>query len=382
MLSMRFTAKTEEKPGMGAEICSAIESKQIIKFYYRGGFRTVEPFCYGVTGIGSEVLTCYQVGGYSELDDPIGWKLYRVAEMSGLTVVDEQFAGARSGYNPNDPGMATVYRHVGADAEAKMETAAVSSPVEVKKNSEVEPKKSVRLFTSSYIRMIKLARKLNQNKKISGDIYFHPTEKRVMVKSIDLGLPAPFNEVNSRHGARISEADRELREKRWLEAYLIKQAKNNDWKLKLVDKEYVFLLSQLRFGRGRKGEKQGKTLDLLLYDDERHYLLALGLKGQVDASVLYAARSELRDYVARLEELVAAGFIARAFDSREVMGIDAYLVCPKTALSHDLGKYGLIEYEKIENPWQRYREIGSDLEIRFTSKKYALNLLWQKLFGR
>lgn len=162
---------------IGAKIFSAIDSKQIIKFYYRGGFRTVEPFCYGVTGIGSEVLTCYQVGGYSELDDPIGWKLYRVSEMSNLTVIDEQFTGVRPGYNPNDPGMATVYRHVGADAEAKMETATVHSNVEAKKNSEVEPKKPVRLFTPGYIRMIKLARKLNRNNKISEDIYFHPTER-------------------------------------------------------------------------------------------------------------------------------------------------------------------------------------------------------------
>ena len=177
MLNKIFTAKTEEKPGVGAEICSAIESKQIIKFYYRGGLRTVEPFCYGVTGIGSEVLTCYQVSGYSELDDPIGWKIYRVSEMSNLMVVDEQFPGDRPGYNPNDPGMPTVYRHVGAEVETKTETATVNSHVEAKKNSEVEPKKPVRLFTSSYILMIKLARKLNRNTKISEDIYSHPTEK-------------------------------------------------------------------------------------------------------------------------------------------------------------------------------------------------------------
>jgi len=33
---------------MRTDICSAINAKKVIQFYYNGGTRLVEPFCYGV----------------------------------------------------------------------------------------------------------------------------------------------------------------------------------------------------------------------------------------------------------------------------------------------------------------------------------------------
>ncbi|VVB91529.1 Uncharacterised protein [uncultured archaeon] len=42
-------------------ICTAISSKKIISFYYNGGFRTLEPFCYGVSPAGIEVLRAYPI---------------------------------------------------------------------------------------------------------------------------------------------------------------------------------------------------------------------------------------------------------------------------------------------------------------------------------
>jgi predicted DNA-binding transcriptional regulator YafY len=93
-------------------ICSAIESKKVIRFYYKGGFRRVEPFCYGVSTTGNEVLRAYQTGGYSESGNPIGWKLFRVSEISNLTLTDEHFDGVRPGYNPDDSAMTTIYCHV------------------------------------------------------------------------------------------------------------------------------------------------------------------------------------------------------------------------------------------------------------------------------
>lgn len=60
------------------------------------------------------------------------------------------------------------------------------------------------LFTPSYVRLIKLARELNENVKISGDLYFHPSEKkkRIVVKTIDLSLLNPLCEVNSKPGGK------------------------------------------------------------------------------------------------------------------------------------------------------------------------------------
>ncbi|NJE47334.1 hypothetical protein E3E35_07965 [Thermococcus sp. GR7] len=93
-------------------ICSAIRSRRIIKFYYKGGIRIVEPFCYGVSTAGNEVLRAYQIGGYSESGKPVGWKLFRISEISGLTVTDEHFEGNRPGYNPRDKAMVRIYCHV------------------------------------------------------------------------------------------------------------------------------------------------------------------------------------------------------------------------------------------------------------------------------
>jgi hypothetical protein len=98
---------------MNTTICSAIDSKRIIRFYYDGGLRIVEPFCYGLSKKDSkELLRGYQVSGYSKSGDTVGWKLFRVSEMSSLTMIDEQFSGVRPGYNPNDSAMTTIYAHI------------------------------------------------------------------------------------------------------------------------------------------------------------------------------------------------------------------------------------------------------------------------------
>lgn len=98
---------------MRTDICSAINAKKVIQFYYNGGTRLVEPFCYGVhRDTGNEVVRGYQVGGHSESGEPVGWKLFRVAEISNLVIIDEYFAGVRDYYNPNDSAMKTIYCHV------------------------------------------------------------------------------------------------------------------------------------------------------------------------------------------------------------------------------------------------------------------------------
>ena len=84
---------------------------------------------------------------------------------------------------------------------------------------------------------------------------------------------------------------------------------------------------------------------------------------------------EMGDLVTKLKAAVETGEIADAFGLEEIKGILAYFVWPKTDIKHDLGKFGLIEFDGIENPWEQYKESGKDLEIRFNSKKGAFNLL-------
>lgn len=95
-----------------ASICSAIRSQQVVEFYYDGGARTVEPFCHGTSTAGNEVLRGYQTGGYSSSGNPVGWKLFTVSDISGLSVTNTQFPGNRPGYDPNDSAMRNVHCHV------------------------------------------------------------------------------------------------------------------------------------------------------------------------------------------------------------------------------------------------------------------------------
>ena len=109
-------------------ICAAIRSRRIIEFYYHGGYRTVEPFCLGVVlsgGADNESLLCYQIGGFSELREVVGWKLYRASEMEDIEVSNEQFSGDRPGYDPNDVDMAVIRCYV---TPAKVTPEAAAAP--------------------------------------------------------------------------------------------------------------------------------------------------------------------------------------------------------------------------------------------------------------
>lgn len=110
-------------------ICSAISTRCIIVFFYHGGYRTVEPFCLGLVLSGradNESLLCYQIGGYSELSEAIGWKLYRTSEMESIEITRRQFSGNRPGYDPDNIDMATIYCRVLPVDEVKSRTGEVS----------------------------------------------------------------------------------------------------------------------------------------------------------------------------------------------------------------------------------------------------------------
>ena len=97
---------------MNPAICTAISEKRVVRVFYGGGYRSVEPFCYGKDSIGKELLRAYQVSGYSRSGDIPGWRLLDAQRMGRLTVTDTKFAGRRPGYNPDDSGMATIYCRV------------------------------------------------------------------------------------------------------------------------------------------------------------------------------------------------------------------------------------------------------------------------------
>lgn len=73
-------------------ICSAIRSKQMLQFNYEDSTRVVEPYCYGQSKAGNEVLRAYQIKGHSKSGNPVGWKLFRASKMENIMVTDEYFA--------------------------------------------------------------------------------------------------------------------------------------------------------------------------------------------------------------------------------------------------------------------------------------------------
>lgn len=97
---------------MNQMICSAINSKKVLRMYYDGGYRTIEPFCHGISTAMNEVLRGYQTDGYSESGNGIGWKLMKVSDMMNVSIEKDSFEGNRPEYNPNDSAMTQIHCHI------------------------------------------------------------------------------------------------------------------------------------------------------------------------------------------------------------------------------------------------------------------------------
>ena len=94
---------------MNGVICEAIEKKRLLQFSYGDLTRIVEPHLFGRKTSGNDVLSAYLVGGYTESDNEPYWRNYVVEEMEFVVMLDETFAGAKKGFNPNDDSMETIY---------------------------------------------------------------------------------------------------------------------------------------------------------------------------------------------------------------------------------------------------------------------------------
>lgn len=94
---------------MSSMIRNAIANKQLLSFTYDGYPRVVEPHAYGITTKDNEALRCYQVRGSDKDGNSTGWHMMLIDKMSGVTMLEETFASARSGYKRDDKGLSTIY---------------------------------------------------------------------------------------------------------------------------------------------------------------------------------------------------------------------------------------------------------------------------------
>lgn len=96
---------------MNTEIIVAINNMQLLQFYYDGGYRIVEPHCYGITTANNEGLRAYQTVGHSE-SGKYGWKMFDLSKASDIDVLNENYTSPREGYKRGDKGMKTIYKEL------------------------------------------------------------------------------------------------------------------------------------------------------------------------------------------------------------------------------------------------------------------------------
>ena len=116
----RIPAIRKTPTDKGAMICPAIGSRRLIGFSYHGAYRLVEPFCLGqLTPVDGDSLLGYQVSGYSEFGESVGWKLFRVSEIAGLYLSEEHCQPTRPDYKPDNYPWSAIHCRVPVDTVKK-----------------------------------------------------------------------------------------------------------------------------------------------------------------------------------------------------------------------------------------------------------------------
>lgn len=96
-------------------ITTAIENRNIIRIYYAGdpveneGWRNIEPYCFGRSTAGNNVIRAYQIDGATDTEVP-GWKLFRIDRINRWNNTGNVFNEVRDKYDPYDDGMDRIYK--------------------------------------------------------------------------------------------------------------------------------------------------------------------------------------------------------------------------------------------------------------------------------
>ena len=90
-------------------ICKAINARLVLKIYCDGGFRLIEPHCYGIGISGDELLRSFQISDYNTSYMSNEWKLFTVTDIESIVITEQKFQGPRSSYVRNDSAMQHIY---------------------------------------------------------------------------------------------------------------------------------------------------------------------------------------------------------------------------------------------------------------------------------
>jgi hypothetical protein len=90
-------------------ICEAIRKRALLEFFYHGRRRVVAPYCCGISRRGVDVLRAVQVRGESASGGLGFGKLWTVADITDLRMLDVVFTPNDPDYNPHDSAMTRIY---------------------------------------------------------------------------------------------------------------------------------------------------------------------------------------------------------------------------------------------------------------------------------
>ena len=90
----------------------AITNKRLVKLSYSGSLRYLEPHDYGVQK-GAVRLLAYQQRDFGPKKSEPGWRLFDVAKITDLVVLETGFEGSRGASHQNHYVWDIVYARVG-----------------------------------------------------------------------------------------------------------------------------------------------------------------------------------------------------------------------------------------------------------------------------
>lgn len=89
--------------------CDALAKCVCLEIRYDGYTRIVEVHAVGVSTAHHNVMRVWQVRGGSVHNEPVGWKLLRLDETTGLALTSEKSAAPRHGYKRGDKDMIRIH---------------------------------------------------------------------------------------------------------------------------------------------------------------------------------------------------------------------------------------------------------------------------------
>lgn len=98
--------------GLRAALCTAIQQHLVVRFRYHDRLRLIEPYRYGRSVVGHELLRGYQRAGQSRSGEATGWKTFRVSEISDFIVTRERFTAPQASYSGGESAMTEIYCQV------------------------------------------------------------------------------------------------------------------------------------------------------------------------------------------------------------------------------------------------------------------------------